>query len=234
MSSSRARDSSTEYETKNDPKKEAKKVSNRISSKVWYFVVYPESTDIHDVITNACLGAFDYAIMLHDSDLEEDGSPKKPHYHVAIWRPHSATLKQVKNLFDIQYAERPRYGSTLGDYITYMTHEKEPKKHQYPIEHLLTNVSCETLEKVRASELGLVENKAEEIINDIFSLINGDLSLRDFYIAYPRYLYNPRALECLLRQFSDDWYREIFIHDNSAPSAHTYKKPKFYFNTKGE
>lgn len=233
MSSSEIRDSSTEHSVKEEDKK-LKKVSNRISSKVWYFVVYPESTNIQDVITNACLGAFDYAIMLHDCDIDDDGKPKKPHYHVAIWRPRVSTLKQVKQLFDIQHAERPRYGSTLGDYIIYMTHQKEPEKHQYPIEKLLTNVSRETLDKVLSSELGLVENKAEETINDIFALIDGDLSLRDFYIAYPRYLYNPRALECLLRQFSDDWYRDLLIHDNSAPSAHTYKKPKIYYNMKGE
>ncbi len=202
MSSSESRDSPTEKEVKNEPKKEVKKVSNRISSKVWYFVVYPESKDIHDVITNACLGAFDYAIMLHDSDIDLEGKPKKPHFHVAIWRPRSATLKQIKDLFEISHAERPKYGSSLGDYITYMTHEKEPNKHQYPIDQLITNISHETLEKVCSSDLGRVEDKTEETINDIFSLIDGDLSLRDFYIAHPRYLYNPRALELLLRQFS--------------------------------
>lgn len=212
MSSSRSRDST-------------KKVSNRISSKVWYFITYPESSNIEDIITQACLAGFDYAIMLHDKDIDVDDQPKKPHYHIAIWRPRSATLKQIKELFEISHAERPVYGSSLGDYISYMTHEKEPDKHQYPIEQLRTNVSHETLQKVRSSDLGLVEDKAEETINDIFSLIDGDLSLRDFYIAHPRYLYNPRALESLLRQFSDDWYRYFFNRDLSAPTPHTYQKP---------
>lgn len=234
MSSCKSRDSSSEKEIKNEPKKEVKRVSNRISSKVWYFVVYPESTDIQDVITNACLGAFDYAIMLHDSDIDLEGKPKKPHYHVAIWRSRSATLKQIKDLFEISHAERPKYGSSLGDYITYMTHEKEPNKHQYPIDQLQTNVSRETLEKVRSSEIGLVEDKAEETLNDIWSLIDGTLSLRDFYMAHPRYLYNPRAVEMLLRQFSDDWYREVFNFNHSDPTPHTYQKPKFEPNMKGE
>ena len=105
MSSSQFRDSS-------------KKVSNRISSKVWYFVTYPESSNIDDTVTNACLGGFDYAIMLHDQDIDQKGQPKKPHYHVAIWRNRSATLKQILNLFEISHAERPQYGSTLGEYIT--------------------------------------------------------------------------------------------------------------------
>lgn len=221
MSSSEARDS-------------PKKVSNRVTSKVWYFITYPESRNIEDVVTNACLGGFDYAIMLHDQDIDENDQPKKPHYHIAIWRPRSSTLKQIKELFEISYAERPVYGSTLGDYITYMTHEKEPKKHQYSIEQIRTNVSPETLEKVRSSELGLVEDKTEETINDIFALIDGDLSLRDFYIAHPRYLYNPRALELLLRQFTDDWYRSYICPDRSAPTGHTYQKPKFQPNMKGK
>lgn len=213
MSSSQIRDSS-------------KKVSNRISSKVWYFITYPESSNIDDVVTNACLAGFDYAIMLHDQDIDDEGKPKKPHYHIAIWRNHSATLKQIKGLFEISHAERPVYGSSLSDYISYMTHEKEPNKHQYSIDQLRTNVSHETLEKVRSSEIGLVEDKAEETLNDIFSLLDGDLSFRDFYIAHPRFLYNPRALEVLLTQFNDNWYRKAFHPDPSSPSPHTYQKPK--------
>lgn len=196
-----------------EPRDSSKKVSNRISSKVWYFITYPESSNIEDIVTNACLGGFDYAIMLHDQDLDDQGQLKKSHYHVAIWRPRSSTLKQIKELFEISHAERPVYGSSLGDYITYMTHEKEPNKHQYLIDQIRTNVSRETLDKVRSSDLGLVEDKTEETINDIFALIDGDLSLRDFYIAHPRYLYNPRALELLLRQFSDGWYRSVFNPD---------------------
>lgn len=226
MSSSEIRDSSSD----------SKKVSNRISSKVWYFVVYPESTDIQDVITNACLGAFDYAIMLHDSDIDKEGNPKKPHYHCAIWRPRVSTLKQVKQLFDIEYAERPRYGSTLGDYITYMTHEKEPTKHQYPIELLLTNVSRETLAKVQSSEIGLRESAAEDTLNDIIALMQGDITLRDFYLAHPRFLYNPRALDTLCRQFG---YDTVYFHqecnglDGSRVTAPYYQKPKYDINKKG-
>ena len=221
MSSSQIRDSS-------------KKVSNRISSKVWYFITYPESSNIEDIITNACLGGFDYAIMLHDQDIDDDGNSKKPHYHIAIWRPRSATLKQIKELFEIAHAERPVYGSSLGDYITYMTHEKDPNKHQYSIDQLRSNVSRETLEKVRSSDLGVVEDKTEETLNDILSLIDGDLTFRDFYIAHPRFLYNPRALEVLLNQFNDEWYRPAFHSDPSTPTPHTYQKPKFEPNKKGE
>ena len=227
MSSAKIRDSSNEV----------KKVSNRISSKVWYFVVYPESTDIHDVITNACLGAFDYAIMLHDSDIDKDGTPKKAHYHCAIWRPRVTTLKQVKQLFDIEYAERPRYGSTLGDYITYMTHEKEPHKHQYPIEQLITNVSRETLAKVQSSEIGLRENAAEDTLNDIIALMQGDITLRDFYLAHPRFLYNPRALDTLRRQFGYDsgyFQQECNGLDGSRVTAPYYQKPKYDINKKGK
>lgn len=221
MSSSQIRDSS-------------KKVSNRISSKVWYFITYPESSNIDDIVTNACLAGFDYAIMLHDQDIDENDQPKKPHYHIAIWRPRSATLKQIKDLFEISHAERPVYGSSLGDYITYMTHEKEPNKHQYSVDQIRTNVSRETFEKVRSSDIGLVADRAEETLNDIWSLIDGDISLRDFYIAHPRYLYNPRAVEMLLKQFSDDWYRNVFNPDQSAFTPHTYEKPKFIPNKKGE
>lgn len=226
MSSSKPRDSSNE----------SRKVSNRISSKVWYFVVYPESTNIQDVITNACLGAFDYAIMLHDSDFDNDGNLKKAHYHCAIWRPRVATLKQIKELFGIQHAERPRYGSTLGDYITYMTHEKEPDKHQYPIEQLKTNVSRETLSKVQSSDLGLRESTTEDTLNDLIALMQGDITYRDFYMAHPRFLYNPRSLDILRRQFGYDTFdfqQECNGKDGSRVTAPYYQKSKFDINKKG-
>lgn len=193
MSSSEIRDSS-------------KQVSNRIASKVWFFVVYPESTDIRDVITNACIGGFDYASMLHDSDIDDDGQPKKAHYHVAVWRPQTATLKQVKSLFDIQHAERPRYGSSLGDYITYMTHSKEPKKHQYSIDNLLTNVSRETLDMLMTSDIGRVENGTEIVLNDIMALMQGEITYHDFYMSHPRFLYNPRSLDTLMHQLNSRWH----------------------------
>lgn len=226
MSNSQSRDSPND----------GKKVSNRISSKVWYFVVYPESTDIKDVITNACLGRFDYAIMLHDSDVDEEGNLKKPHYHCAIWRPTTSTLKQIKGLFDISHAERPRYGSTLSDYISYMTHEKEPQKHQYPLDNLKTNVSRETLEKVLSSEIGLVESKTEQALNDIIALMKGEITYRDFYLANPRFLYNPKALETLRYQFQYycfDYQEENKGEGGSRITPHEYQKPKFYLDKKG-
>lgn len=217
MSSSEIRDSS-------------KQVSNRISSKVWYFITYPESSDIKDVITNACFGGFDYAIMFHDSDVEKDGTPKKPHYHVAVWRPRTATLKQIKDLFEIQYAERPRYGSSLGDYITYMTHEKEPHKHQYSIDLLQSNVPRETIDRLLSSNLGCVENSTEEVLNDIFALMQGDITYRDFYLAHPRFLYNPRALDTLMRQLNMNWQAEVSNSDGTRFTSHEYTQPHYINN----
>lgn len=56
----------------------------------WSVIVYPDATDFTSM--DAIVAAFaatgaDYSYILHDKDVNADGAPKKPHYHLTLgWR----------------------------------------------------------------------------------------------------------------------------------------------------
>lgn len=98
----------------------------------WAFVVYPESLpkNYEEIITNTGLPmAFS---PLHDKDLDPNGEPKKPHYHVICYYENTTTSKNVKeNVTDPLNGTIPiKLESMVGMY-RYHLHLDNPEKHQY-------------------------------------------------------------------------------------------------------
>lgn len=99
----------------------------------WTFVCYPESLpegwerqlgDLH----------VPCAYILHDKDAEEDGTLKKPHYHVIAKYDGVKTLEQVQQDFSftgISYIEPVK---TFRAMCRYLCHLDEEGKHQYPVD----------------------------------------------------------------------------------------------------
>lgn len=171
----------------------------RSSSTCWYFVAYPESTHLPDLLNRIAEACYNYAYILHDQDVCEDGTPKKPHWHIAVWSDHTTTYKMVTEALQISYAERPRKGCNLCTYLTYMTHEKEPKKHQYLRDCIVSNVSSETLSGMFDAPCG-TDKKTLDMLDDIRRLSHGEMSYYDFYSLHPRFLYCPQALRDIMHQ----------------------------------
>ena len=53
------------------------------SDRKFELVLYPDSTsyDCQTVLSKACAYFNEWAYILHDKDLDENGQPKKPHFH---------------------------------------------------------------------------------------------------------------------------------------------------------
>ena len=61
----------------------------------WTFIVYPDSV-VSNWIEILIETGLPFAISpLHDKDLNADGTPKKPHYHVVITYDGPTTYKSV-------------------------------------------------------------------------------------------------------------------------------------------
>lgn len=76
------------------------------------------------------------ASPLHDKDLNEDGIPKKPHYHVYLLFDNAYTYNYARGIFDQIGAVFPDLASTviiknLPACIKYLTHKNKPEKAQY-------------------------------------------------------------------------------------------------------
>lgn len=87
-----------------------------------------------------------WAYILHDRDIERDGSTKKAHYHILLEfvnpRSVSSVAKMLgiaENMVEIVYSVE---GSRL-----YLTHANAPDKTQYDISEVIANYDVENVDK---------------------------------------------------------------------------------------
>lgn len=112
--------------------------SNEVKKKYrnWTFIVYPDSAreDWKSVLQSFML---ETAISpCHDKDINEDGTPKKPHYHVLIMFNGPVTFDYVTKMLE-QLAQEGKHMPLVKEcksvkgLIKYMKHEHNPEKYQY-------------------------------------------------------------------------------------------------------
>lgn len=105
---------------------------NDVKKRNWAFVVYPESApaDWRDRLQKSGLQC---AISpLHDKDINPDGEPKKPHYHVILVYGSPTTYNNVKALTNGQLGQTvPQPLEQVRGYYRYLTHADNPEKAQY-------------------------------------------------------------------------------------------------------
>ncbi len=98
----------------------------------WAFVLYPESlpANYEEIIFETGLPmAFS---PLHDKDLNPDGSPKKPHYHVICYYENATTSRAVKEyVTDRLNGTIPIKLESMTGMYRYHLHLDNPEKFQY-------------------------------------------------------------------------------------------------------
>jgi len=109
----------------------SKNVSQKMKKRNWAFLAYPESApkDLFEQLTKTGL---QIAISpLHDKDKLEDGTPKKPHWHIILIYNGPTSFNVVKNLTDSFNAPIPIPLEGVRGYYRYFTHKDSPEKFQY-------------------------------------------------------------------------------------------------------
>lgn len=126
-------------EERQDLKEKYKKNRQRTFN-IMQYVEHPETGEpliTEDRIKDALskFGQCRYAYILHDKDKKEDGSEKKPHFHIVIQTQSPVNLIVVAERFDIMpnFIDIPKGRNSFGDCCEYLTHEnpKEQEKGKY-------------------------------------------------------------------------------------------------------
>lgn len=107
------------------------KKEQKIKKRNWWFVIYPDSlpNNWKDILN---LSGLPYAISpLHCDDLNPDGTPKKPHYHVIVLYQNPTTFRNVCTLTESLNAPHPQYLDSIKGAYRYLTHKDNPEKAQY-------------------------------------------------------------------------------------------------------
>lgn len=105
-----------------------------MKSRYWSFIVYPESVLVDWKAKLTELGCVFAVSPLHDRDLNANGEPKKPHYHVLVQFDGPTTYKNVKeSICDVVGGTIPQRTISLRGYYRYLAHLDNPEKAQYDI-----------------------------------------------------------------------------------------------------
>lgn len=120
-------------------------------ARVWGAVVYPESAPEgwRDILDGLAVPWCESP--LHDQDLDPDGNPKKPHWHIILAFDGKKSWDQVKEITDQLHAPIPqRIASTRGA-VRYMAHLDNPEKHQYPSSKIISHGGMDVAHHLRAT-----------------------------------------------------------------------------------
>lgn len=149
------------------------KKSKEVKKREWTFVIYEESapSDWRDIIRQRGLVAA--SSPLHDRDINADGEPKKPHWHIIVVYDGPTTYSNVLALSQGELnGTIPKVLDSPRGMYTYFTHEDNPEKAQYEkkdIQHF-NGFNITDLCMLKASEIFEIKKKVLEFIddNDIF------------------------------------------------------------------
>lgn len=108
-------------------------------SKYFCCILYPDSAtyDVDIIINSLAEEHLTFAVSpIHDRDVEDDGSPKKGHYHLLLAYTSATTLNNIRGWFNacgmpVSELHSVRVCASGLGYYRYLTHKDNPEKAQY-------------------------------------------------------------------------------------------------------
>lgn len=110
------------------------------SSRAWEVIVYPDSDSYDASVVLASVTEYfvQWCYILHDKDFNDDGSPKKSHYHVYGKLDTPRTPQTVANALGVGVASL-RAVSSWRSAVRYTVHLDHPDKYQYSVDDVSAN-----------------------------------------------------------------------------------------------
>lgn len=106
-----------------------------------------------------------YAIIKHDNDLNDDGTPKKPHFHAVLTFSDSTRLSVISNALKVpcQYISKIITTTRLAQ--EYLIHKNDKTKYQYSPSDVVS--SFDYVEFLIKRDNDLKRERLQSIANDI-------------------------------------------------------------------
>lgn len=108
-----------------------------------FFITCFESADcyknIESIIKSKCNYKL-YGYILHNKDIEEDGTPKRKHYHIVMELKNPVTMQSMIDKFKGAHIEKVMYKKSAYAYLIHGTIQShEDGKHQYDVNEIISN-----------------------------------------------------------------------------------------------
>lgn len=123
----------------------------------WSFVLYPQEDETHLSALNYIRENFEYAEIVHDKDLTENGDLKKTHTHVVISFPNAVWASSLEKQLGIHIIGS-NVSTVLKSALLYLIHKGVPEKYQYSLDDVTGSLksvlerSLRTYDKVNENE----------------------------------------------------------------------------------
>jgi len=134
-------------------------------------LLYPEN-DSH-VLALEELKKYDYAMILHDRDCDEDGVVLKPHWHVVLSLKNAQWNSALAESLGITPNFIQQIRSEEAS-LEYLIHHNEPAKYQYAIDDVKGSLKRKLIDYIAKDEKSESEKVCELI--QYISEYNGKLS----------------------------------------------------------
>lgn len=118
----------------------------------WTVVVYPESApdNWRDILDDFHIEWVESP--LHDKDINADGTPKKPHYHVLLMFSGKKSFEQVrKDICEEINCPIPKKVHNTKSLVRYMAHLDNPDKAQYDIREIKAHGGVDVADLLKPS-----------------------------------------------------------------------------------
>ena len=181
-----------------------------------------------------------YALIVHDKDLNEEGELVEPHVHCIIDFRYPTSLTTISNQLRIKsehfqlIRQKKPWGKTwvtdIGGGLSYLTHRNVENKHHYSDDEVIANAGWDwKLERMKSEEI----QKKLKLENIIQGIIDGDIQRFNLseYVDEHIYINNRRMIESafdykrLMAARANDRNMEcIFISGKSGTGKTTLAK----------
>lgn len=133
----------------------------------WTFIVYPDSApeNWRDVLDETHVQWIESP--LHDKDVNADGNPKKPHWHILMMFESVKEYHQVLELTKDCKGTVPQKCNGAKGLVRYMAHLDNPEKAQYNVADIVPHGGADVGEllKPTSSEVGILTREMIAFVN---------------------------------------------------------------------
>ena len=170
----------------------------------------------------------DYAYILHDKDVHEDGTPVAPHWHIMIRFKRPVQTESLCKWFGIKSNMIGYILGTFGDAVAYLTHRNKPEKYQYLDEEIKSNYDFK-VEVEKALSKKKASQRKEEIIELIRSGIVREYNYTEYitaleYDKFKRAIDNAFTYRRDTLKSLDRHMNVIYIYGGSGTGKTTFAK----------
>lgn len=135
------------------------------------FEHYPEDGGVEDVVARIESKGYPYVYALHDKDMDEEGNPKKAHYHIEVRVPGGMSLSAFKKNIGIRYAEPLKSWEGYAVYLLHADNESKSKGKYVYQDSILKGTMVEEVRKVINKALGNNQKRKTEDDKGILEIL---------------------------------------------------------------